>query len=517
MNSRIPEDRDPLAAVTLPDGSSDAGDGDAEFEWSALNPITARLAPQAAYPRDALPDVLGAALDALVDLAAASVPTAAAALLSSLSVAVQADYDCQTLARKLKPTSLYFVALSESGWRKSSAYDSAFDPHVAADNRVAARWRSAKSDAGDPDFVADRKVRRTMPIALRSDATIEALLRRLDDGRPAQALASSEATAQLRNWSGQKTQRARTMSKLSDLWDGTPTGTDRITDGGIELRIAGRRVCVAWLLQPAVGLDWLFAPESADGFAGRSLIAQDDERPGRLLLNEAQEQEYESDLRGFTAVIARVRRRQDENGEFESDDDGADRAVARLDGDARELLNGYYAECESQSDRTRAAGDLHTAAFWSRAPEQAARLAANFAAFDWYLAQAQRAGDVVVNADTVARALELIDWYGAEWERLGAVAAATELAQAATAASAAIAAHGGAPKYRTKAGLLSLKKLLHDAPGAGRRQKGDPEFRQQVIGVLLTEGHIRYAPRERGGHGGFDVHPDLAAAWGGAL
>lgn len=521
MSPRKTEDRDPLAAAAA---DEQANDGDApgdEFVWPDLTPITPQLEPQAPYPLDSFPPVLGDALDAAATLSASSLATMGGALLGSLAALVQFDYDCQTLAPgRPAPTSLFFLTLSPSGWRKSTAFGRAFDPHVKADDRAEANHRRASAQSDDPDFTDDRKLRRYSPIALRDDVTIEPMLPRLKWGRFAQALASPEATAQLRGWMGQRSQRTRSMSKLSTLYDGAPTGVDRVNNGGQELRISGRRCGVMWMTQPDVGLEWAFSPESADGFAGRTLISLDDVRPDRLSLNEADRVACERDLLEFTDVVARVRKRQDEGGEYEAaEDDIGDRAVARLSADAGVELDDYYELCEQRSDGARESGNLHAAGFWARAPETAARLAANFAAFDWYRGSSG-ARDVYVEGDTILRAIQIADWYGCEWERLGGVAAATELARAATALSAAIAGYGGAvdnrgkPKYLTAGGFLSLGKLINRGNGVGQKTQNDPEFRQQVIAVLLNEGHIRYAPRDKGGHGGYEVHPDLAAGWG---
>lgn len=532
--------------VDLADGAAAAqpGDGDDARDWGELTPIRAPLEPQRAYPLDGFSDDLHAAITAIVDSAACSVPTAAVALLGSLNVIVQTDYDCETLEPGvLKPTSLYLMALSESGWRKSSAYRKAFSSNIEADTRAygqhqralaATGERKSAGKAGDkPDgdagsdgaaaegsFIDDRKLRKVSPIAMRSDATIEAFIKRLDGGRWAQALVSDDASEQLGNWSGRGDQRGRTMGKLQRAWDGERLGSDRVTDGGLELHIAGRRVSITWFTQGDPGRDWLLCPVAALGFTPRTLVAQDDARPDRLLLDAAQERDCLNRVRDFTDVIAQVRRRQDKDCEYVPDDDDAGkRSVARLSPEARAMLNDFHTEAEQIGDKARASGNLHVAGFWERAAEQSARLAANFAVWRWWSSGVVSAGDVTVDLDDVLLGCNLVNWHGYELERVASVNSATELAKAAEQLSATIAAkggriEGGKRKYGTRRGNFSLGRLIGNERDAGGRLRSDPEFRKLVLGILLDEGHIRYPSMGGGGgHPEFEVHPDLMGGW----
>ena len=61
-------------------------------------------------------------VDATRIVAGASVPTSAACIAAAFNLLAAEDIDVQSRANAPHPSGLYFVVGSESGWRKSSAY-----------------------------------------------------------------------------------------------------------------------------------------------------------------------------------------------------------------------------------------------------------------------------------------------------------------------------------------------------------------------------------------------------------
>ena len=221
-----------------------------EPSWPDIREFSAQSPSQEDYPLAAFPDSLRAVLESAAASCGASVPTTAACLLGSLATLAQHDFAVRLLAPRPVPLSLSIVAVSESGWRKSTVGELLMSSHVAADTAIArihARAKASLSPRGGRSQAEDEiKPRRHSPIALRYDITTEGLLSRLEGGRPTQALFNTEAGIQIRNWSFSGSQKARTLGVLNNLWDGTTTTFDRTSAGGREYRIS--QLCPVHLL-----------------------------------------------------------------------------------------------------------------------------------------------------------------------------------------------------------------------------------------------------------------------------
>ena len=102
--------------------------------------------------------------------------------------------------------------LTESGWRKSSAFREVMQGHTEVDERADALFHLSSSNAEE---AGESKAKGFSPRALRQDFTIEALL------------ASSDASSLLGGWSFRKDNLNRSLSHFVNLWDGDPTSIDR--------------------------------------------------------------------------------------------------------------------------------------------------------------------------------------------------------------------------------------------------------------------------------------------------
>ena len=133
------------------------------FGWPSIAPIKARKAQQSNYPVEALPEEIQLVLMATVRLAGCSTHTAAASLMGSLSLLAQVDYTVQTLAPTAKPTSLFMLAISESGWRKSEAAQLLMSGHREADSRAVALHTMAKQQYEEEQKSGKKKGQENSP------------------------------------------------------------------------------------------------------------------------------------------------------------------------------------------------------------------------------------------------------------------------------------------------------------------------------------------------------------------
>ena len=498
--------RDEEARPPLIERDPDSEGGTRRWAFEIV-PILPAPEPRADFPVEALGSLLPV-VEAVRYLTGCSVPVAATSALGSLNIAAQADWNVRTLASKPAPVSLFFEIGAESTNRKSAAMDLVVDPHLEADKEAKAKWREAKKMEGEDAGAED--VLDNMPIVVRSDPTSEAVVRRLEGGRASQALVNSDAVEFTENWSGQAGRRSRTMGTFNKLWDGQPVGTDRASNGGLELMVYDRRFAVLIASQPNPMREWHFSPESANGWSGRSLVTVDDERPSAIRRDPDGEFAASRDLGLFTTAIRGVRSRQDEGAEFKPKSAPAF-ALLEMSAEALDDLWTIYEETIERHDAALERGDQHAKAFWGRAPELTARMAATLYAYDRYLEGAREApADGVIGETYIADAKRIIYWYGEEQERVGGTALATELAAAANRMSEKIAEAGA--KYADTRGELAMGTFINRARPFTPSQMGDPEFKRRVIDLLVAEGHLAEGSMKTSGRK-YLPHPQLRARW----
>ena len=165
-------DNPPLHHLVNGTTSTDPGEG--SWDFVAPDVIQPNAEP---LPLPPVPPGIESVVSAVTEVSRCSPATALAAVLGSINLAVAEAFDVQTLSRRPKPTSLYFVVSSRSGWRKSEGLDNAFEAHDTADNLAEKAWKVAKR-AADASPEAPRAADRS-PVVVRDNATIAALLRTL--------------------------------------------------------------------------------------------------------------------------------------------------------------------------------------------------------------------------------------------------------------------------------------------------------------------------------------------------
>ena len=175
---------------------------------------------QPPFPLEAMGTGLSDLCRSFQRLTGCNAAAAAQVLLGSLAVCAQADTDVRLPwtreAGKAVPVSLFLAGLVPTAGRKSSCFSLAFRPHSEADSRARAlqkeadaaykAWASAmkrkgRNDAGDVQGAEPPKPLTGPAYILRTNSTLEAMMRDLDQGRGCIALASAEAGSVIDNWS----------------------------------------------------------------------------------------------------------------------------------------------------------------------------------------------------------------------------------------------------------------------------------------------------------------------------
>ena len=491
-------------------------------EWPPVVPIKARLSPQEEYPLDAWPLDLQSLLSAVTRLAGCSIHTAAAALMGSLSLLSQADYLIQTLAPTPKPLSLYMLAMTESGWRKSEAMNLVMAGHRESDARVHAMHAMAmdtylkeqnngskKSSSNHSANGRAPRPRKHHPIAFRNDATIEAMQSRMMGGRPWVIQAPDEAGNLFGNWSFQPTNLTRTLSFYNNAWDGAALQSDRVTDGGREFYLPGSSyaLCAAWMGQPDIIMPLVFSDPAANGFIARCLICHDDYRPKTAPRTN---QDFKI-LGSYNDQVTQVREEQDYGITLAPMPDEPPRGRARivLTPEAERLLRAFSQAQDDRADSLTDTGQRHERSFAARAAEQAARVAAVFSAWDYYgRGYTQATSSIEVAPTYMDGAIRIIRWHQGELSRLAEISGATDLAEHAAhlANRIASAVENHDSRYVNGTGLV-LAKLANNT---GTKQvRGDPDFRRRVVELLEYEGYVRANPNSRGR---YHVNPGIGDA-----
>ncbi len=404
-------------------------------------PLVREIPPGAAYPVESL-GPLRDAVEAVQDMTQAPVAIAAQSALAVASLAVQAFANVETLGDDA-PASLFCLTIAQSGERKSAcdrklmAGFRKYERERAEEYReVYAEWKTrhklwtAKSDrltreaaSGNPDKVgaaeADLEALGAEPQAPLSpnltatEPTLEGLVKLYIVGQPSLGLFTDEAGGFLGGHAMNSDNRLKTLSGLSNLWDGEPLNRTRAGDGAKTLY--GRRLAVHLMVQPIAARPLMADPVAiGQGFLARFLITEPQSAIGKRL------------RRGYSpsskvAEVAMAKRVEailsHPKPTAENTPQELEPRRLPLSDDARELLWQYYKTVELGQT---AGGDLeHVRPFASKAPEQAARIAAVLTL--WADLQAPE-----VTAATMADAVELSQFYLGEVKRLTDAAVVSE-------------------------------------------------------------------------------------------
>ena len=480
--------------------------------WDSPQRILPISEPVAPYP---IPESVRGYVLAIQELAGCSVPTAAGSVLGSLNVLASTEYDVRGLAPKPSPTSLYVVVSASSGFRKSTAFELAFGGHHTADSKIVMKWSAAKADyqewhqkgagKGSKGAKAPPKARKFRPVALRTNATLEALIKRLMLGRDSQTMACSEAGAWLGAWPFQKTQRSKTLSELSSMWEGAKISLDRSSDDE-EYWLEGRRLSMLLMAQPLITLNLVFSDDAANGFTPRLLLSQDETRPPAVRHSWPDGTSPGQLVNHLHETIVKIREAQDRGSEFAPSPDAPppSRTVVTLDTDARDALKNFHNLCEGLADQPCG---QHESSYWIRAPEQAARVAATLAVFLHHRGGGGRGERVTVGQALIDESTAVTQWYGLELRRLAGMATAVADARAAEAMVPMLLTGLSTSGIGDGRSVKLLTLMSQRASGHAHHLRGDPDARRRIIEILEEYGYVRPEARR----GWFEVNPRVIA------
>ena len=464
--------------------------------------------PQQPFPLEAMGPGLRDLCVSIQRISGCNPASAAQLVLGSTGICAQSDTDVRLpWARKpssSSPVSLFIGGLVKSGGRKSAGFDPVFAPHAEADRQIrrlhdqaAAEhkaWVASKKGAGQRNGAA-QEPEPPQPLAysprmLRTDSTVEAIMRDLDRGRGCMALANAEGGAMIENWSNDR-RKAGSVAAYNALWSGESQTLDRTGNGGTSRYLDGSQRFSMILLAQVDYRSWFFDRATTNGFAARMLIQCGDgwDSDDRLAITAQVTPEDDTAVLAFQGLISDWRQELDDGAHLARDpeDPPARRRVLQFAPEGRQTARAFEEECVA-----RAAELLDcpwTESFLDRGPEHACRLAAVLFTYR------QRAGYApdgdVIDAQALEDGITLARWFGDEMARAAPEAGADEVAQVAAALSRALWEASVDPEGsgRNKNGTISISVATKTRRGIrtlGRR----PELRTKVLQALVDAGHM---------------------------
>ena len=397
-----------------------------KWEYLGADEIKQAQSPEVRFPIDALPGVMRNAVIEAVNFNQCPIPIAVAVALGALSASAQAHFDVCRDENQISPISLSLITIAESGERKTSTdkpfakcfhewemnqrkdYSAELEIYK---NQLKA-YEIATKEVGKGESNQDalyaaiselrvpvKPIQRTI---LQDRVTIEKLISNLA-GFPIAYMNSNEAGALLGGYAFKTENFQSTITTLNQLWDGAPMKYD--TKGGNLLLIPKPRVTVNLLLQESIYRNF---SDGNDGLAfstgglSRFLVSQPESTIGS--------RPYKKAPMGLPAIAEfndLIRTFLSKPAVFE--EDMLQTKVLPLAPEAMEAWIAFHDQIERELGE---AGEFYMIRGWgSKAPEQVARVAANF-----QLAVSK--DPQVVELDSVQRAIRVVSYYLNESLRL---------------------------------------------------------------------------------------------------
>lgn len=426
------------------------------FKSEGPQPLLREIPLGEAYPVAAL-GPLRDAVEAVQDVTQAPVGIAAQSALSVASLAVQGFADIETLGGDA-PCSLFCLTIAESGERKSScdrllmrgirdheraqgeSFRAEFSEHEVAREIWAGRRKRMMSEAAGADKTkavsAEADLRALgpeprpplRPNVTAQEPTFEGLLKLYQIGRPALGLFSDEAGGFIGGHAMNSDNRLKTISGLSQLWNGDTVNRIRSGDGASDY--PGRRLAMHLMAQPVAARPLLADPQaSGQGFLARFLITEPPSLIGTRL-RRGHAPASDMTLAAFTARLAAILETPMPTGD--NPQELTPRRLSLSQG-ARELLWRFYEAVEAAQGQ--GCEMEHVRAYGSKAAEQAGRIAGVLTlwadldapdvtpqAMGWgislaqfYLGEARRLAEAGLVSEETAKAEKLRRWLVESW------------------------------------------------------------------------------------------------------
>lgn len=420
-------------------------------EWSNPEPLTSRIEPEA-YPLDALPATLRAAVEEVTAFVRAPVAMVASVALAAVSVAGQHLADIERAKKLSGPVGLFHLILGDSGERKSTV-DGFFTSAVrdwqrqqvgtmapvlkkyqaeleaweskraGLKDKIRQSSKAGKSTEDDEQrlkmLVLKRPEAPKVPWLIHGDATPEALAFDLAQGWPSGAVFSAEAGLVFGSHGMGKDSVMRNLGLLNILWDGG--NGHRISRRSSEsFTVDGVRLATCLQIQEATLREFLGKSgvlARGSGFLARFLISWPESTQGRRPFREPPEHwpalaEYNRRITRLLDTPARIT----DTGELEPE-------MMKLSPEAKAAWISFHDLLEAELAH---GGELHEVRdIASKTADNAARLSALF-----HLFETGSTGDI--QPETMQQACRLAAWHLNESRRFfGELAQPVELVDAA--------------------------------------------------------------------------------------
>lgn len=418
--------------------------------------IVMQTAEAPTFPLDRMPPLFKDMVEAAYEHVQAPLNLCAQAVLSGITLAAQglADVDVPNLPEPL-PLSLFFFAVAASGERKTALDRIVQRPFVEREAILAEsyeedlrRYHTERMlwEAERKHVTANKKLskdekrtvlealpepREPAPPFLRiKEPTFEGIVNLLRKGLLSVGVFTSEGGQFLGGHGMTDDTRMRTMTGLSELWDG---GTAQRIRAAEITRISGRRVSVSLSVQPKIAATFLGNEAARDqGFLARFLVMMPDSTIGTREIRQAKPMEDTRIIR----FHRRLRNMLECGLQTREGSSGTELAplVLTMRGTAWQLWQGFAREVERASGKGGVFHPIQASAL--KMAENVARIAAVLALFAdeeaievdeasmtsavevgrFYLAETLRLlGHEVADPETVALN-ELAQWLAKTWE-----------------------------------------------------------------------------------------------------
>ncbi|MDR2926424.1 MAG: DUF3987 domain-containing protein [Azoarcus sp.] len=417
-------------------------------EWPEPQPLSAKVAPMP-YPEDALPDAIRAAVDEVHSFVQAPYPLVACSALGALSLACQVHVDVRRAEKLQGPSSLYLLAIADSGERKStcdgffispirqyqaeqieaakpaqSEYWAEMSAWEARRDGILSTIKAAGRGGRDTETLRSGLVRHHLsqpqaprvPRIILGDETPESLAWSLAKLWPSSGIMSSEAGTVFGSHGMGKESIVRNLGVLNEIWGGGELSFGRKTSECFTVR--GARLTMALQVQEATLRDFIDksgALARGSGFLARFLVAWPESTIGKRAFKENLTS-WRS-LGAFHVRLAEILNRKAPVG-----DDGAlSPAALGFTPEAKAAWVAFYNAIEAG---LLDGGELHEVRdVASKAADNAARLAALFHVLG------KGAGSIGIGS--LAPASRIVAWHLGESRRFfGEMAQSKEIADA---------------------------------------------------------------------------------------
>lgn len=302
-------------------GSCESGNEyDNEFRWADPLPLMAPPLSLNPYPLEALPNGIREAVQEAIGFIQCPAPLAACSALSVLSLAGQGLVNVRRAEQLTGPLGLFFLAIAESGERKSTC-----DKHFTTPIR---EWEKRQKEVVKEDLIhyqasiqawnakndgikeaiknnsktgkdtsdLEKKLKETqiekpvsprVPRLLYTDSTPEALAKALSFGWPSGGFLSSEAGIIFGSHAMGKESTMRNLSLLNTLWDGESSKIDRKSSESFTIQ--GARLTIGLAVQPGTIYSFMGSTKGLArdiGFMARFLITYPESTQGTRFFKE---------------------------------------------------------------------------------------------------------------------------------------------------------------------------------------------------------------------------------------